>query len=229
MVDLSEGKSWIYKEISNEPREYIHQKMPFVATLFLTSNAARRSKESPWQTRHRQPPPLSSFAFAYNRLSPNKLNHFGLRSYLFNSIITNEPFGKVLPWVHIILRWYSLISILGSKHGSLGFSAEVFLAAGFGTHRPVPGSHTLKNGNGINFNFLKYFPGRCARPYGYIREDNRGIMDILVILSVSLSSLVWESIAYPYTDFRKSKVIHMDIHDFWMSVFNSPYTCRYPH
>jgi len=32
---------------------------------------------------------------------------------------------------------------------------------------------------------------------------------------------------YPYMDFGKSTVIHMDIHDFGMSVFNSPFKCGY--
>jgi len=30
-------------------------------------------------------------------------------------------------------------------------------------------------------------------------------------------------------DFQKSTDINMDIHDFWMSVFNYPYKCGYPH
>jgi len=30
-------------------------------------------------------------------------------------------------------------------------------------------------------------------------------------------------------DFRKSTVLHMDIHDFWMSVFNYPCKCGNPH
>jgi len=42
-------------------------------------------------------------------------------------------------------------------------------------------------------------------------------------------TLVLESIAYPYMDFQKSTIIHLDIYDFWMSIFNSPYKCGYPH
>jgi len=30
-------------------------------------------------------------------------------------------------------------------------------------------------------------------------------------------------------DFQKSTDINMDIHDFWMSVFNYPYKRGYPH
>jgi len=42
-------------------------------------------------------------------------------------------------------------------------------------------------------------------------------------------SLVRESIANPYMDFQKSTDINMDIHDFWMSVFNYPYKRGFPH
>ena len=42
-------------------------------------------------------------------------------------------------------------------------------------------------------------------------------------------SLVRESIANPCMDFKKSTDINMDIHDFWMSVFNYPYKRGYPH
>ena len=45
----------------------------------------------------------------------------------------------------------------------------------------------------------------------------------------ALETLVLESIAYPYMDFQKSTVIHMDIHDLGMSVFKSRYKCGYPH
>jgi len=38
-----------------------------------------------------------------------------------------------------------------------------------------------------------------------------------------------KSTAYPYIDFQKPSVIHMDIHDFWLLVFNSPYKWGYPH
>jgi len=38
-----------------------------------------------------------------------------------------------------------------------------------------------------------------------------------------------ESIAYPYIDFQKFTDINMDIHDFWMSVFNYPYKYGYPY
>jgi len=43
------------------------------------------------------------------------------------------------------------------------------------------------------------------------------------------TSLDRESIAYPCYGFPKTTVIQIDIHDFWMSVFNSPYKCGYPH
>jgi len=36
-------------------------------------------------------------------------------------------------------------------------------------------------------------------------------------------------VAYTYMDFQKSTDINMDIHDLWMSVFNYPYKCVYPH
>jgi len=41
--------------------------------------------------------------------------------------------------------------------------------------------------------------------------------------------LVRESITHPYLDFQESTDINMDIQDFWMSVFNYQYKCRYPH
>jgi len=44
-------------------------------------------------------------------------------------------------------------------------------------------------------------------------------------LMSSMSSLVRESIAYPYMDFQK----FADIHDFWVSVFNDPCKCGCPH
>jgi len=37
-----------------------------------------------------------------------------------------------------------------------------------------------------------------------------------------VEALVRESIAFPDMDFQKSPVIHMDIHDFFMSVLNYP-------
>jgi len=37
------------------------------------------------------------------------------------------------------------------------------------------------------------------------------------------------TIANLYMDFQKSTDINMDIHDFWMSVFNYPCKCGYPH
>ena len=42
-----------------------------------------------------------------------------------------------------------------------------------------------------------------------------------------LKPLVQESIANPCMDFQKSTDINMDIHDFWMSVFNYQYKCGY--
>jgi len=42
-------------------------------------------------------------------------------------------------------------------------------------------------------------------------------------------ALVRESIANLCMDFQKSTDINMDIHDFWMSVFNYPYKRGYPH
>jgi len=42
-------------------------------------------------------------------------------------------------------------------------------------------------------------------------------------------TLVRESMAYLYMDFQKFKVIHLDINDFWMSVFNSPFKCGCAH
>jgi len=44
----------------------------------------------------------------------------------------------------------------------------------------------------------------------------------------SVSTLVRESIANPCMDYQKSTDINMDIHDFWMSVFNYPYKRGYP-
>jgi len=44
-----------------------------------------------------------------------------------------------------------------------------------------------------------------------------------------LEALVRKSITYPYMDFQESTDINMDIYDFWMSVFNFPYKCGYPH
>ena len=42
-------------------------------------------------------------------------------------------------------------------------------------------------------------------------------------------ALVRKSIAYPYMDFRKSTVIHLDTHEFWMSLYDFPYyKCEYP-
>jgi len=40
-------------------------------------------------------------------------------------------------------------------------------------------------------------------------------------------TLVRESTANPCMDFQKSTDINMDIHDFWMSVFNYPYKRGY--
>jgi len=51
----------------------------------------------------------------------------------------------------------------------------------------------------------------------------------LLHIDVLWTALVRESIAYPCMDFQKSTDIIMDIHDFWMSVFNYPYKCGYPH
>jgi len=42
-------------------------------------------------------------------------------------------------------------------------------------------------------------------------------------------SLVRESMANPCMDFQKSTDINMNIHDFWMSVFNYPYKRKCPH
>jgi len=44
----------------------------------------------------------------------------------------------------------------------------------------------------------------------------------------ALITVVRESISYPYMDFQKSKDIHMDNY-YWMSVFNYPFKCGYPH
>ena len=41
--------------------------------------------------------------------------------------------------------------------------------------------------------------------------------------------LVRESMANPCMDFQKSMDINMDIHDFWITVFNYPYKLGYPH
>jgi len=43
------------------------------------------------------------------------------------------------------------------------------------------------------------------------------------------SSLFREFMAYPYMDFQKFTDINMDIHDFWISVFNYTYESGYPH
>jgi len=46
------------------------------------------------------------------------------------------------------------------------------------------------------------------------------------ILSLTfILPLVRESIAYPFMEFQKSTDINMDIHYFFMSVFNYPYRC----
>jgi len=46
---------------------------------------------------------------------------------------------------------------------------------------------------------------------------------------LALRTLVRESIANPCMDLQKSTDTNMDIHDFWMSVFNYPYKHGYPH
>jgi len=46
---------------------------------------------------------------------------------------------------------------------------------------------------------------------------------------VQLNSLVREPIANPCMDFQKSMDINMDIHDFWMTVFNYSYKLGYPY
>ena len=48
-------------------------------------------------------------------------------------------------------------------------------------------------------------------------------------LTSSRFSLVRESTANPWMDFQKSTDVNMDIHDFWMLVFNYSYKRGYPH
>ena len=56
-------------------------------------------------------------------------------------------------------------------------------------------------------------------------------MTVASVWELLFGSLVRESIANPCMDFQKSTDINirMDIHDFWMSVFNYPYKRGYPH
>jgi len=49
-----------------------------------------------------------------------------------------------------------------------------------------------------------------------MKDQTKGVYTIEI-------SLVRESIAYPYINFKKSTDINMDIYDFWMSFFNYPY------
>jgi len=68
--------------------------------------------------------------------------------------------------------------------------------------------------------------------FQHLPLERNGCFEFHVILGEAQStkiSVVRESIAYPYMDFQNSMDFNMDIHDFWMSVFNYPYKCGYPH
>jgi len=65
--------------------------------------------------------------------------------------------------------------------------------------------------------------GFCALYYSAL-ETGR-----VIHAGAEMHALVRESIANPRMDFEKLTDINMDVHDFWMSVFNYPYKRGYPH
>ena len=79
--------------------------------------------------------------------------------------------------------------------------------------------------------FKKYINTHYPR-FIFKTQNRYGIAQcggFIVNLEYSEAALVRESIANPCMDFQKSTDINMNIHDFWMSVFNYPYKRGYPH
>jgi len=84
-----------------------------------------------------------------------------------------------------------------------------------------------------NYQITNYFYCNCAAPKKVRLPLNRGCVFTMEVCKYfpkcAYFVIIPGPIAYSYMNFRKSTVIHMDIRDFWMSVFKFPYKCGYPH
>jgi len=88
-----------------------------------------------------------------------------------------------------------------------------------GSPTPGLGGMAVKQGKGVMWLFLKINLPTAISMKMSCREIS---IDVVILWVIFPGPRI-------HMDFQKSTVTHLDIHDFWMLVFNCPYKRGYPH